>query len=65
MRTIGKSASIAYGLARATIRNIRQNLFFSFLFNGLGIPVAAGVLYVWISRAPLIVASIAATLLVL
>jgi len=32
-------------LARATMRNIRQNLGFSFLFNGIGVPVAAGVLY--------------------
>ncbi len=32
-------------LAKATMRNIRQNLFFSFLFNGIGVPVAAGVLY--------------------
>jgi Cu+-exporting ATPase len=32
-------------LAGATMANIRQNLFFSFLFNGVGIPVAAGVLY--------------------
>jgi Cu+-exporting ATPase len=32
-------------LADATMRNIRQNLFFSFLFNGLGVPIAAGVLY--------------------
>jgi Cu+-exporting ATPase len=32
-------------LARAVMANIRQNLFFSFLFNGVGIPVAAGVLY--------------------
>jgi Cu+-exporting ATPase len=32
-------------LARATMGNIRQNLFFSFLFNGIGIPVAAGALY--------------------
>ena len=32
-------------LARATMRNIRQNLFFSFLFNGIGVPVAAGMLY--------------------
>ncbi|WP_373318227.1 copper-transporting P-type ATPase [Ameyamaea chiangmaiensis] len=32
-------------LAHATMRNIRQNLGFSFLFNGIGIPVAAGVLY--------------------
>jgi Cu+-exporting ATPase len=32
-------------LARATMRNIRQNLLFSVLFNGIGVPVAAGVLY--------------------
>jgi Cu+-exporting ATPase len=32
-------------LAQATIRNIRQNLFFAFLYNVLGVPVAAGVLY--------------------
>ncbi len=32
-------------LSTATMHNIRQNLFFSFLFNGIGVPVAAGVLY--------------------
>jgi len=32
-------------LAKATMRNIRQNLFFSFVFNGVGVPVAAGLLY--------------------
>ena len=32
-------------LARATMRNIRQNLFFAFIYNGIGVPVAAGVLY--------------------
>ena len=32
-------------LSRATMGNIRQNLFFSFVFNGIGVPVAAGVLY--------------------
>ena len=32
-------------LAKATMANIRQNLFFSFVFNGIGVPIAAGVLY--------------------
>jgi len=32
-------------LSRATMRNIRQNLFFAFVFNALAVPVAAGVLY--------------------
>jgi Cu+-exporting ATPase len=32
-------------LSRATMRNIRQNLFLAFVYNALGVPVAAGVLY--------------------
>ncbi|MFQ5661404.1 MAG: copper-translocating P-type ATPase [Gammaproteobacteria bacterium] len=32
-------------LSRATMRNIRQNLFFAFIYNSIGVPVAAGVLY--------------------
>jgi Cu+-exporting ATPase len=35
----------ALRLSRATMRNIRQNLFFAFAYNALGVPVAAGVLY--------------------
>jgi P-type Cu+ transporter len=35
----------AYKLSRPTMRNIRQNLFFAFIYNALGVPIAAGVLY--------------------
>ena len=34
-------------LSRATMGNIRQNLFFAFFYNSLGVPVAAGILYPW------------------
>ena len=35
----------AHRLSRATMRNIRQNLFFAFVYNAAGVPVAAGILY--------------------
>jgi Cu+-exporting ATPase len=35
----------ARALSRTTMRNIRQNLFFAFVYNALGVPIAAGVLY--------------------
>ena len=35
----------AQRLSRATMKNIRQNLFFAFIYNALGVPIAAGVLY--------------------
>jgi Cu+-exporting ATPase len=35
----------ARNLSRATMKNIRQNLFFAFIYNSIGVPIAAGVLY--------------------
>ena len=39
------SIAKAYKLSHATMRNIRQNLFFAFVYNAIGVPIAAGVLY--------------------
>jgi Cu+-exporting ATPase len=46
-------------LSRATMKNIRQNLFFAFFYNSLGVPVAAGILYPWfgILLSPMIAAA--------
>lgn len=40
-----RGISRARNLSRATMRNIRQNLFFAFAYNSLGVPIAAGILY--------------------
>mgnify|MGYP003377800307 CR=1 FL=1 len=40
-----KGIARARRLSRATIRNIKQGLFFAFVYNVLGVPIAAGVLY--------------------
>lgn len=46
-------------LSQLTMGNIRQNLFFAFIYNGLGVPVAAGILYPWfgILLSPMIAAA--------
>jgi len=47
MRSNLKDVVTAIELSRATIKNIKQNLFWAFAYNTLGIPVAAGVLYIF------------------
>src|SRR3974390_2123333 len=49
----------AISLSRATMRNIRQNLLFALAYNGIGIPVAAGILYplLGIQLSPMIAAA--------
>ncbi len=42
-----RGIAAARRLSRATMRNIRQNLFFAFVYNALGVPIAAGALYPW------------------
>ncbi|EMI22105.1 SilP [Rhodopirellula maiorica SM1] len=40
-----RGVAAANNLSRKTMSNIRQNLFFAFIYNALGVPVAAGLLY--------------------
>ena len=42
-----RGISIALGLSNATVANMKQNLAFAFVYNALGIPIAAGLLYPW------------------
>ena len=49
----------ARALSAATMSNIRQNLFFAFIYNAAGVPIAAGILYPWlgITLSPMIAAT--------
>jgi Cu+-exporting ATPase len=49
----------AIRLSRATMKNIRQNLFFAFIYNSIGVPIAAGILYPFIGvlLSPMIAAA--------
>lgn len=49
----------ARALSEATMSNIRQNLFFAFIYNAAGVPIAAGILYPWlgITLSPMIAAA--------
>jgi Cu+-exporting ATPase len=40
-----RAVTRAIGLSRQTMTNIKQNLFFAFVYNTVGVPIAAGVLY--------------------
>jgi Cu+-exporting ATPase len=54
LRGIAKAVT----LSDRVMRNIRQNLFFAFVYNAVGVPLAAGVLYPWfgITLSPMIAA---------
>jgi Cu+-exporting ATPase len=47
VRSDPRDLAAALLLARRTLAVVRQNLFFAFVYNALGIPLAAGLLYPW------------------
>ena len=51
--------NLGYHSTRATMKNIRQNLFFAFIYNSAGVPIAAGMLYPFfgITLSPIIAAT--------
>ncbi|HEX7034340.1 MAG TPA: copper-translocating P-type ATPase [Pseudomonadales bacterium] len=59
MRGDLRGVARARALSAATMRNIRQNLFLAFVYNSLGVPIAAGVLYPWLGLllSPMIAAA--------
>ena len=54
-----RDVATAVALSQKTVRNIKQNLFWAFFYNSLGIPVAAGALYAWLNLSlnPMIAAA--------
>ena len=42
-----RGIAMARNISQDTVRNMHQNLWFAFLYNGIGVPIAAGVLYPW------------------
>ncbi len=59
MRGDLRGVAQARALSRATMRNIRQNLFLAFVYNSIGVPIAAGILYPWLGLllSPMIAAA--------
>jgi len=55
MERVDTLVARARRLSQATMRNIRQNLFFAFIYKALGVPIAAGILYLLVS--PMIAAA--------